>query len=176
MAYQFFRPSSSKSNLFNLVRTLAYSMLFWLTLLYIVPNLIVDWEKANGVSGFNGPAWLGWGLLISFSLIGLASGYTMSWFGRGTPLPIDCPNELVVQGPYRYVRNPMAVAGIGQGIAVGLILGSWVVILYALAGALLWNYFVRPSEEADLVQRFGASFLEYQREVWCWWPRLTPYR
>jgi protein-S-isoprenylcysteine O-methyltransferase Ste14 len=36
---------------------------------------------------------------------------------------------LVIAGPYRYVRNPMAVAGILQGIAVGWYLGSVSVII-----------------------------------------------
>jgi protein-S-isoprenylcysteine O-methyltransferase Ste14 len=48
------------------------------------------------------------------------------------------PNRLVVAGPYRWVRNPMALASIAQGVAVGLILSSWLVVVYAVAGALLW--------------------------------------
>src|SRR5579862_4614158 len=30
-------------------------------------------------------------------------------FGRGTPLPLDAPRQLVVRGLYRYTRNPMYV-------------------------------------------------------------------
>ena len=32
--------------------------------------------------------------------------------GRGTPAPFDPPRELVVRGPYRYMRNPLYLAGI----------------------------------------------------------------
>ena len=35
-----------------------------------------------------------------------------------------CPCELVVAGAYRYIRNPMVVAGSTQGVAVGLFAGS----------------------------------------------------
>lgn len=42
-----------------------------------------------------------------------------------------------------------------QGVAVGLILSSWLVIVYAIAGSLLWNYAIRPLEESDLETRFG---------------------
>jgi len=96
----------------------------------------------------------------------------MSWLGKGTPLPLDCPNELVIKGPYKVVRNPMAVAGISQGICVGIILGSFLVIIYAILGGLLWHLFVKPVEEKDLEERFGKSYLDYKKKVKCWIPRI----
>lgn len=65
-----------------------------------------------------------------------------------------------------------AVAGIGQGIAVGLLGQSWLVIAYALAGAVLWHLLVRPEEEGDLAARFGADYARYRAQVRCWVPRL----
>lgn len=35
-----------------------------------------------------------------------------AWLGKGTPLPFD-PRRLVVRGPYRAMRNPMAI-GVGR--------------------------------------------------------------
>ena len=68
----------------------------------------------------------------------------MSASGQGTPLLSAMPNRLVIAGTYRVVRSPMAVTGIAQGVAVGLILSSWrgvvyVVVIYAIVGSLLWN-------------------------------------
>jgi len=97
----------------------------------------------------------------------------MSAIGHGTPLPAAMPNRLVIAGPYRYVRNPMAVASIVQGAAVGLLLTSWMVVAYAIAGAMLWNFGVRPHEEADLEQRFGNTFRRYRDTIRCWTPRFT---
>jgi protein-S-isoprenylcysteine O-methyltransferase Ste14 len=65
----------------------------------------------------------------------------------------------------------MAVAGITQGIAVGLMLSSWLVIAYAVCGSLVWNYAIRPHEERDLEERFGAAFVDYRRRVRGWLPR-----
>ena len=73
-------------------------------------------------------------------------------------------------GSYRFVRNPMAVAGALQTIGVGLILGSWVVVVIAVAGAVAWNVGIRPGEEADLADRFGAAYDRYRSQVRCWIP------
>src|SRR5439155_559887 len=40
---------------------------------------------------------------------------TFVFVGKGTAAPFDPPRRLVVQGPYRFVRNPMYV---GAGIAL----------------------------------------------------------
>ncbi len=105
------------------------------------------------------------------SALGIASAAAMSTKGDGTPLPSATANRLVVAGPYRSVRNPMALAGITQGAAVGLAMSSWLVVVYAVAGSVVWNCVVRPLEEADLEARFGDDFRRYARQVRCWVPR-----
>ena len=111
-------------------------------------------------------------LFVLASALGLWSAFAMSTRGAGTPLPSDATTRLVVDGPYRFVRNPMAVAGIAQGVAVGLIAQSWLVVLYAIAGSAVWNWLVRPLEEADLERKFGDAYRAYRGGVRCWIPRL----
>ena len=94
----------------------------------------------------------------------------MATYGEGTPLPTATAPRLVISGPYRFVRNPMAVAGISQGVAVGWYCGSYAVIVYSLAGVVLWHIAVRPIEEADLKSRFGEAYNDYQRRVRLWLP------
>lgn len=112
--------------------------------------------------------------VVPASALGVWSALTMATRGRGTPLPIAMPNGLVVDGPYRLVRNPMAVAGIVQGVAVGTILSSWLVVVYAVVGSVFWNYAVRPREEADLEARFGHDYRRYRERVRCWIPQFAP--
>lgn len=168
--YSIFKTAKSKNRWWNLLKTFLQTSVFWLVFLYVLPRLIIKIEGMLHLPSFSPLILLGWSCFVFFSILGLFSGYTMSWWGRGTPLPMDCPNELVIQGPYRLVRNPMAVAGIGQGICVGIILGSYSVIVYALLGAVLWHIWIRPTEEADLLERFGVSYQHYQKEIKCWIP------
>lgn len=120
-------------------------------------------------------------LALAVALFG--AGWIVAWLsayfivtrGDGTPLPLDATNALVIAGPYRWVRNPMAFASLLQGAAIGLGAGSPLVLLYVLVGALMWNYGARPWEEADLEAKFGAPYARYKGEVSCWLPRLRPH-
>ncbi|HEX9961477.1 MAG TPA: hypothetical protein VGB00_11125, partial [Pyrinomonadaceae bacterium] len=61
-------------------------------------------------------------------------------------------------------------------LAVGLYLGSPLVLLYGLMGGLIWQIIFRPLEEANLRERFGAEYEDYCREVRCWIPRAKAYQ
>lgn len=108
--------------------------------------------------------------------LGLRSGYIMARIGQGTPLPMDSARNLVIAGPYRYIRNPMAVAGTIQSLAVGVVLGSPAIFAATWVSAAMWNYGVRPAEEKDLANRFGAPFVEYRDSVRCWIPMTKPFQ
>lgn len=156
-----------------LLRTTIQLVIFWGVFLIILPAIINSFEDRWNLS-VKFPILVvvaGVALLAFSSVLGVWSARAMANFGSGTPLPAAMANHLVVRGPYAFIRNPMAVAGIGQGVAIGLIIGSWMVIVYALVGSLLWNWLIRPHEEADLRRRFGTEFDEYCRHVACWFPR-----
>lgn len=94
--------------------------------------------------------------------------------GRGTVAPVDPPRELVVQGLYRYVRNPMY-------LSVSLIVFGEVLLTRSRALLVYWviwfvavNLFVMFYEEPTLRRRFGDSYEHYSRSVGRWLPRLPP--
>jgi protein-S-isoprenylcysteine O-methyltransferase Ste14 len=68
------------------------------------------------------------------------------------------------------------IAAIGQGVSIGLMLGSVPVLAYFATSLAVWYFFVRPAEERDLEARFGRSWRDYARRVKAFRPRLTPYR
>jgi protein-S-isoprenylcysteine O-methyltransferase Ste14 len=143
--------------------------------LWILPQCIFWGESKAGILHFEFPFQF---VISTFTfavsaVLNLGSAWMMVRVGLGTPLPTDCAPRLVVKGLYRYVRNPMAIGGLGMGYAVGLGNGSWLVIVYVTAGMLFWNFFVRPVEEKDLEQRFGESFSRYKTQVRCWVPRFS---
>jgi protein-S-isoprenylcysteine O-methyltransferase Ste14 len=160
----------------NVVQTFAQIVVFWGLCLGVIPLVIAALERRWRLAAAFPDAALPLGVVVlaAASALGIWSAIVMSTRGAGTPLPSSMPNRLVIAGPYRWVRNPMAVAGITQGVAVGFILSSWLVVFYAVAGSVVWNYVIRPHEEADLEQRFGDEFVRYRRAVRCWLPRASP--
>ncbi|WP_307793722.1 methyltransferase family protein [Microbacterium stercoris] len=161
-----------------LAQTAAQIVCFWGLFLVVLPAVIVWFEQRWRVH-LALPPWFGAAgviLFVAMTVIGLWSAYTMSTIGRGTPLPSAMPRQLVIAGPYRVVRNPMAVVGIAQGVAVGMVLGSWLVIVYALCGSVIWNVLIQPHEEADLEARFGDDYRAYRDRVGVWLPRIPSVR
>jgi protein-S-isoprenylcysteine O-methyltransferase Ste14 len=91
--------------------------------------------------------------------------------GRGTPAPFDPPREFVATGPYRYVRNPMYLGGLGVLLGAGLYLASPSIILLAGVFLALAHLFVIFYEEPTLARRFGESYQQYKAAVHRWLPR-----
>lgn len=173
-----FREAAPSRPSVRLAWTLAQSAALWTLALAVGPALVVAAERALGVGAVRVPGRRvgAAALFLTASGLNLATGATMALRGDGTPLPTACARQLVVAGPYAWVRNPMAVFGLSQGAAVAWRSGSAGVLAYVVAGGLVWHVAVRPAEEADLARRFGAPYRAYRRAVRCWVPRLRPYR
>jgi protein-S-isoprenylcysteine O-methyltransferase Ste14 len=159
----------------NVAKTLLQIVVFWSFFLWVLPIVILEVERRLGTPTFPPQPLAGWLLFAILGTIGLYSGMLFAIYGSGTPLPADTTTRFLVLGPYRWVRNPMAITGIFQGVAVGIILGSPLTVGYALAGIFAWHWVARPWEEEDLARRFGEPYERYRREVKCWIPTLRPY-
>ena len=109
-------------------------------------------------------------------LVGVMIYIWCAWYftfiGRGTPAPFDPPKELMVKGPYQYVRNPMyvfvALALVGEAI----ILETTILVLFAALAVALLHLWVVMHEEPTLKGRFGESYERYCDKVRRWLPRI----
>ena len=164
--------SANSGLLFTAAKTLIQIVCIWLIALLLIPYVILDAFGHATIPGLSFQSIIGLLLFVLCSALGLTSAYFMVRDGKGTPLPLDQTNELVVSGPYHFVRNPMAIAGIGQGISISIVFLSIPILVYSLLGAAVWHLVVRPIEEKDMAERFGESYREYRDRVSCWWPRF----
>jgi protein-S-isoprenylcysteine O-methyltransferase Ste14 len=145
----------------------------------LMPGMVgglLPWLLVHGAQGPTPQvpsAWMVIGLLLLVLGVGLylwcAGAFT--FIGKGTPAPIDAPKVLVVQGPYRWVRNPMYIAVLLVILGQALVFRSPVLIGYAVLFWLVVHAFVVVIEEPSLRNQFSGPYDDYLRHVPRWIPR-----
>ena len=106
------------------------------------------------------------------SLIALWCFWDFTFQGHGTPVPTDPPKELVMTGPYRYVRNPIYVGVLLIFLGHFLWFGYWSLLAYTLLAFIGVHLFVLLYEEPSLKRKFGTTYENYLKEVPRWIPRF----
>ena len=159
--------------MFVLVRAVTYSALFIGLLLIFLPARLLSWSGIVRPAAIGGPQVVGIVIGVLGAAIALWCIFTFIFIGRGTPAPFDPPRRLVLEGPYRFVRNPMYI---GAGLALAgaaLFYESLPLLAYAGAFLLITHLFVVLYEEPTLRQTFGHEYEAYCRKVRRWWPSLS---
>ncbi len=67
---------------------------------------------------------LGCGFIAVGILFAWWSIYVQFTVGRGTPVPVMATQQLIVEKPYSYCRNPMALGAIVLYLGVAILIGS----------------------------------------------------
>ena len=148
-----------------------FSFILPVTVLVIVPL----WIEKNRTINFSFHLFAGLTLIL-FGLTMMAM--TISSFiriGKGTLAPWSPTKNLVIKGPYRYVRNPM-ILGV-MTVLLGEALGIWSqnIFIWTVIFLLINTVYFILYEEPDLEKKFGNGYLRYKKHVARWLPRLTPY-
>ena len=160
-----------RRRVFALLRALVVAPVFIALWTYLVPRWI------GGRQVFADPRPIGWLVVALGAVIGLPCVWEFAWRGLGTPAPFDPPRQLVITGPYRFVRNPMYL-GMGLVIIGEAIVFPHATLLFLVMMLILWAFvtaFVIAYEEPTLRRLFGADYENYSRSVNRWIPRLRPF-
>lgn len=83
-------------------------------------------------------------------------------------------NNLIKEGPFAYVRNPLYVGNffIAAGVAV---FGGQLWLVFVTIAAFAFQYYcIVKYEESLLLQKFGDDFQQYMDSVPAWIPRKLP--
>ena len=173
-----YRLANPAPAIWNVIKTLVAIAIFDAIVVAGSPKLILMLQYADtGLDIFFPPQiQVGEGVLIAGTLLVLWAGMMLAISGQGTPLSFDAPRRLVIGGPYAWLRTPMVTGTLAQLIGVGIISGSVIVLALFPVVALLWNSFVRPTEEDVLQHLFGRNFELYRRSVRAWLPMRSPWR
>ncbi|MHA1383976.1 MAG: methyltransferase family protein [Candidatus Helarchaeota archaeon] len=161
---------SKSKKIFSLIIG-AIIFLFGLPLLFILITPIFYQLFQNLICAFkdtlpiNFPWYLILGVVIGvigliYALWSIITQYTI---GKGTPIPSVPTTELVIEGPYKYSRNPMAFGTFLLYIGLALSFNSMtmliIIIIFFFIPLLLFIKFI---EEKELSQRFGENYIKYR--------------
>jgi protein-S-isoprenylcysteine O-methyltransferase Ste14 len=92
---------------------------------------------------------------------------------RGSPVPLNPPQELVTSGLYSQSRNPMLLGWIVMLFGVGILLNSVsLVAIFAPLFILLNVVYLKTIEEKEMEKKFGEEYLKYKQSVPMFLPRL----
>lgn len=113
-------------------------------------------------------------LLIGGLALALGGFWFMMWGhtrfqNLGVNVKTNLPAQsLVLQGAYRYSRNPMYVGFLVIQTGIGLAARSGWLLLAVLPLAEYLRFYVIPREEAYLRRRFGEEYIQYCKKVRRW--------
>ena len=146
----------------------------------VVPGLIVATAGAEVGWGLDGaaaalPVALGVALVAAGLAIWAWTVRLFARIGEGTLAPWDATRHLVVEGPYRHVRNPMITGVLAVLLGEAALLGSPDILVWAALFFAINAVYFPLIEEPGLERRFGDEYREYRRNVPRWLPRRTPW-
>jgi len=112
------------------------------------------------------------GIRIAGGVLVLACGVSLVlsariWFTRTgqSPIPWKPTPELILQGPYRFTRNPMYVGVTLFVIGLGLTLNNLWISLFAAPALLAVHFIAVLPEERYLAEKFGESYRSFLGRV-----------
>ncbi len=152
------------------IRTLIFTIVvpgFWTV---VMPYWLVSRGAKPALRGVWAAGWLliAGGIALYFA----CAFWGFALRGKGTPAPIDPPKNLVIEGPYHVVRNPMYWSIVFVLLGEALVFHSLALAELAIAFFAGTNLFVLFYEEPVLRRKFGAEYEDYCRHVPRWLPRF----
>ena len=87
---------------------------------------------------------------------------------HNTPENFSTSTSLVVEGIYKYSRNPMYLGGILILLGVALTTGNLVAFVVPVVFFLIMQFIFIPFEEEKMKSTFGKDYLKYKASVRRW--------
>lgn len=145
------------------------------TVTFIVPYLLYD-SKDMVIPHTLSLKIIGWVIAVAGSALFVYTVFLFKLMGQGTLAPWEPTKKLIVEGPYRYCRNPMITGVFFMITGEALMLYSTTILAWAVAFFIINTVYFIFVEERSMLQRFGGDYLKYKKHVPRWIPRIRPFR
>ncbi len=160
------KPPSTRRRILAKVLPIFVYAIFFPALLFIIPKLYFD--RLLGLPSFLSPvsrALVGGGLLTIGLIFIVWSIRAQRELGKGTPMPLMATQNLVVQKPYLYCRNPIFFGVINLFFGISILFNSISSLVMVLIFSVIVLLYTRFIEEKELEIRFGDEYLAYKKRT-----------
>ncbi len=79
--------------------------------------------------------------------------------------------EIVISGPFKYIRHPIYTSIYILSIGLGLIFFAWLWFIIMIVFIPFW-YIECREEEKEMIKLYGKKYIEYQRKTGMFLPRM----
>ena len=156
-------------NFFFKYRNFLFIILY---LLLFIPSPPIFGEKTFGENYYLYPIILGLLVTVTGQMIrGMTIG--LAYIVRGGRDKKVYADQLVTEGIFTHVRNPLYVGNILMLLGVGILANSLIYVAVIMPMFLFIYQAIVLAEENFLRGKFGASFDEYTQKVHRWIPNLS---
>ncbi len=152
-----------------MVKAALFTLLVPAAAVLLLPYLLLGDPSLAAIDVY-GMSLLGLLPFILGTALYLRCAYDFVRSGRGTPAPISPPVQLVSEGPYGYVRNPMYIAVLCVLAGEVVLYRDPGLLWYFMALATAFHIVVVSYEERTLRRQFGDSYSRYCEAVPRWIP------
>lgn len=152
------------------IKTIFQAFLYGTLTFFVGPLIFIKLNKLFSlpILYFTGSKLIGILLLLTSVSIFLYCVNIFWFFGKGTPALSDSPKKLVINGLYKYSRNPIYVAHSLILLSYALYLGHFLLYIYFLLAVISYNLLIILYEEPHLKKKFRKDYEEYLEKVPRW--------
>jgi protein-S-isoprenylcysteine O-methyltransferase Ste14 len=100
-------------------------------------------------------------------------GSSQYWLGKQWTATIQIVegHELIVTGPYRFIRHPFLLSTVLTSVSILCFTGCWLSFAAYILN-LIYCICLIPQEEKSLKNEFGEQYADYQENTGCFIPKV----
>ena len=143
----------------------------WFTATCVIWAVFPEWLRWGAIPL---PDWFRWAGIATIAMceaglvwVGMALGPNFNGSVR-----LNDDHQLVLRGPYRWVRHPMYSITNVIVVALGVASANWALLLVGLSTYTVVILLRISKEEMMMVERFGSDYILYQARVGALFPRI----
>ncbi len=150
--------------------TTAVGAAFGMDILAILLALVFNYFQIGRLAEGTVIGWIGVVVMLIGIMLRVWSAQVLGRFYTRTLLT-TADQQLVEQGPYRWIRHPGYLGSLLLWIGAGLATGNWIAaVAITLITCAAYRYRIQ-TEEVMLRSSFGQSYADYTRHTW----KLIPF-